>query len=288
MKDLGKLFIIALALVFVSASCEKEGIYNPNKKIQKIYASSSVTLNGVTTTDDKYLDEVWHWNGNILESVDKYNSDGSIRGTQTYLYDGKRLSEIIFGEHMDYRLYYDGKFLSHIDYLDDGELVHRVEFTHDGKDIIEMKSINYGGNKTDDLSRIFQIVMPQMNRQIANNLADHINLQIAENKRGGLTEKLEWDNGNLIKMTTIGLYDDPIINTFAYDNKINPYKGLFNFENSGLYRIFSKNNMLSDHDSSTGNTLTYEYTYDGKYPVSVTTTSSKESFSYTHNYYYEY
>ena len=60
MKKLG-LVIIAIVMIFVFNSCEKEnlGIFNPKKKISKIYAE----------TNGHYLREQWTWNGEQLQQI---------------------------------------------------------------------------------------------------------------------------------------------------------------------------------------------------------------------------
>ena len=71
------IFCFCVALVALFISCDKkEGVYNPSKKIQKIY----------TVEDgDKELSEVWHWDGKVLTSIDYI--DDMYATTATFSYD---------------------------------------------------------------------------------------------------------------------------------------------------------------------------------------------------------
>ena len=54
------LTILAIACVaFIFAGCQKDGVYNPSKKISKIYYTS--------TSGNKSLQEIWTWNGKLLD-----------------------------------------------------------------------------------------------------------------------------------------------------------------------------------------------------------------------------
>ena len=58
-------FCLCVAVIALFSACNKdpEGIYNPSKKIQKVY-----------TIEDgaQLLSELWHWDGDLLKSYDKY------------------------------------------------------------------------------------------------------------------------------------------------------------------------------------------------------------------------
>ena len=116
MKQLSRLFIAALALMFVFASCEKEGVFNPKKKISEIYKSSSYSYDGETYNTPKYLSERWNWDGKILKSVDYYDNDGSLDYSETYTYDKNRLPKVSWGSTSYYELVYDKNKLSSIIY----------------------------------------------------------------------------------------------------------------------------------------------------------------------------
>ena len=73
-----KLFIAAMAVVCLFAACsEKEGVYNPKKKITNIYRASERidswnSDEGVvndTNIQPKTLAETWTWDGNKLMKI---------------------------------------------------------------------------------------------------------------------------------------------------------------------------------------------------------------------------
>ena len=78
-----KVLILSLCAVLCAAliSCEKEkpGVYNPKKKIQKIYCEND---------GEKVLDQVWNWSGKLLNRIDYYYH-GNVAGSDVYSYDSK-------------------------------------------------------------------------------------------------------------------------------------------------------------------------------------------------------
>lgn len=67
------------------------GVYNPGKKIQKVYKNGD-------------LREIWNWNGDLLESIDHYNWQGNWNYKENYTYDSKnRLTRIdYYGDQTSY------------------------------------------------------------------------------------------------------------------------------------------------------------------------------------------
>lgn len=126
--------------MFVAASCEKEGVYNPKEKISKIYYSDSYTITfddpaytayNQTGSTGKYAKEVWKWDGKLLKSITYYDEDGDFEHSDVFHYNGKRLSEI--RSHWDgdwnysYVFEYKGKFITSIkEYEDYGEGVQKA------------------------------------------------------------------------------------------------------------------------------------------------------------------
>ena len=77
-----KVLVLSLCALLCAAltSCEKEndGKYNPGKKIKKIYYEYG---------GQKFLVQGWNWKGNLLTSVDYYNSNGDTISAENYSYD---------------------------------------------------------------------------------------------------------------------------------------------------------------------------------------------------------
>jgi len=95
------IFCICIAVIAMFSACNKdqEGVYNPSKKIQKIY---SVNDNGV-----KELEEVWNWNGKLLVAI----VDVDDNSESTFLYDKKQRLTSIDTKDSHSEFTYDGKYL---------------------------------------------------------------------------------------------------------------------------------------------------------------------------------
>ena len=121
MKKILTIFAIAcVALVF--AGCQKDGVYNPSKKISKIYYTS--------TSGVKSLKQIWTWNGKLLDKIDYYDG-GSIYKTYNFTYDGKRLtrmSNYANNRYIEYK--YDGSHLSEANVFSSGSLEYIYKFTY--------------------------------------------------------------------------------------------------------------------------------------------------------------
>ena len=65
------LFIMVMAMIFAFNSCEKEnlGVFNPKKKISKVYSES----------DGHYLREQWYWSGDQLQQVEYFKKKREYR-----------------------------------------------------------------------------------------------------------------------------------------------------------------------------------------------------------------
>ena len=95
---------MALAALCLFAACsEKEGVYNPKKKIANIY-KSSVTIHSSldgsrgrwysdTVTVAKYLSEAWTWDGKKLAKITFYEQNASteVEDVVNFSYDGNQM-----------------------------------------------------------------------------------------------------------------------------------------------------------------------------------------------------
>jgi len=105
------LFAASLALMVLMAACtEKEGVYNPKKKISKVYKSSvshygqydpetGTLYNQNTHRQDKQLWEEWIWEGNKLTQIRVYENEIEPPSKEEYaainfIYDGKQIQRI--------------------------------------------------------------------------------------------------------------------------------------------------------------------------------------------------
>lgn len=293
MKTLCKLFTIAMVLIFVMASCQKEGVFNPKKKIDRVYYSFRSNAYGESTTTGKYVKEVWDWDNNILKGIAFYDEDGDLQYTETYSYDkNKRLSEISWGSNSKYTMIYDGKHLSRIDYYSGSTLEEQIDITHDGNRISEMKITDFDSKAAAApmSPTIFRFFLPNFDEQSAAKVLARINTAKATKSTETYTIKFEWDGKNIKKLTEeMGPYKSTI--NYTYDDMANPFKGLFDIDEFTFLEACSANNVVKEtaifedeiEESS------YSYVYDGKYPTSKTYSyDNGEEYSYSYTYYYEY
>lgn len=83
--------VLGMLIVVFMASCTKDGVYNPSKKINMVYKAWSEDYNGTHYEAQRYLAEKWTWDNKTLSSIQYFN-DGSY--TQNFTYDGNRLTRI--------------------------------------------------------------------------------------------------------------------------------------------------------------------------------------------------
>lgn len=305
------LFTALLATLCLLAACSKdeEGVYNPQKKIAKVYESSMYVYNWYdetngqwiadTSAEDKTLVESWEWDGNKLAKITYYEhgnvtekADPVVNDVITFTYDGKKVTRAEgTDEYMTFT--YDGKELKSVDVFDkenpttpemsfffehkDGKIV-KIDVTAEGElDLKKATVIN--------LEKVlFHSILPDVNN--AEKVVSKVNTIMQ--KKGAKDQAtmpliLTWDGDNVSEMsTTLFMYGFTMSakSTYTFDDKNNPYQNfLFGLIEGDLF-VLNKNNVTKSVTESTflGQTeteeLTYTYTYDGKWPVSCTQTYS--------------
>ena len=311
-----KKLLIAMAVFTVVAftACKKEGVYKPGNKITKIYSSShweysyySEYSNGWTTTTSetpKYLREKWKWDGKLLKSIERYDSDGKFRYSIDIKYDGKRIEKIERSDEDNYIEYsYDGRKLEKIEHYYEGMLNTEVEVEHDGNKITELKYTYYDNKKSsshfDDMMEIsMRMFMP--NEEAARHVAD----VVKKASKGGTevwTVSIDWDGKNISEVVSNESGSShKHTYKYEYDDNKNPYKGFvleLGEEGEELCLYGSKNNVTKEtstcSESDDGpEVTTYSYDYDGKWPTKQTCTNSysgeNSRSTYTYITYFEY
>ena len=280
MKRLSFLLVIALVCA-VMVSCNKEGQYNPKKKISQISYSNSYKTEYWNDYDleweteqgsSNYVGQRWNWNGNLLESIDYYDEDGTLDYTEYYTYNGKQISSISYGGSGRYEFVYEKNKLSSIDYFSGSTQYYHYELTHDGNKISKMSLTVLNDAKAEVPSLpSFLLNIPTKQLQKAS-------------KGGDYEWRFEWDGDNLKHITylepgdTYDLY-------YTYDNKLNPMCGLWDLEEGGIASFMSKNNIVREEYRWDGETDIYNisYTYKGNYPSTAATTYkySSDDYRYT-------
>lgn len=108
------------------------------------------------------------------------------------------------------------------------------------------------------------------------------------------TTTLEWENGNVMRETTThtnshSSYTSTRIRDYLYDNKTSYYTGMENFAlimGSEGYSMLSRNNVL--RETRDGSTTVYTYTYNGDWPITVSTLDNDDYYSHESTSYLHY
>ena len=280
-----KVYFLAVVL-FLSAiaftSCKKDNQYSPKSKIKSVYVQQTVEYDKPLYQEelnryiDKYLDEKWTWDGKRLKTIDSYYSDGSIYETIQFTYDSKnRFDRVIFPSYqLQYR--YDDSKLVGIDVYSGTTIIESYTMYYDGKKVSRISYIDYDDSNNKKYMEEFGKYNPLsmiFNKEIANNIMSGID-KADKNTRGMTTAEysLTWNKNNITRITgtiissqatTTYTYD------YEYDTHKNPYNGLFlSFNTSYL----TENNITSIRSTLTQGNIRIDessdisYTYDKGFP----------------------
>lgn len=273
MKKIFSILVIACVAMLFSA-CQKEGIYNPSKKISKIYFTDK---NG-----NKSLSQVWGWNkNNTLEKIDNYSSNGTLSSTLNFTYEKKRLTRMnnyATNAYIEYK--YDGKNLKEANLYSSGSLMDTYSFTYENGKITKIID-TYVHSKSagnDVEMNPLQFILPD---EIYNVTEENRKQFQPDGSKATtvFTYELTWDGNNISKLVrTVSGSSATLSLDIQYDKNNNPLKGAFlsfYFEDNVLDGNLCKNNVtrlesksVAEGGNVTTNVYTYEYTYDGKWPVS--------------------
>lgn len=292
------LIVMGAALMLGVSSCQKEGVYTPKKKIAAVYLESKTTTTllgsntSTVTNNEKRKKEDWIWDGKLLKEVKHYNNDGEIASTTTYTYDKKRVVRIE-NKSSDVTSYstfeYDGKWLKSSEFYYDGRLRNSYVYTHTDKKItsIEHTSYSYGLDRkaAAEMDAIYAEMVAPIGIMIPEGTK-------CEGAKGQVeltsTVELKWDGNNIAYKTTTNSGSSSTVG-FTYDDKKNPYYGMFEEDFFCAPGLVSENNLMSTTESDSPK---MSYTYDGKYPVTQTiktiTTSIAGTMEIEMTYTFEY
>lgn len=294
------LWVTAASLMLLVSSCsEKEGVYNPKKKIVSVYESSLYHDYEYPDEDEvfgKSLSEQWVWSGDILQQI-KYYWDGTQMSTEKYAYDkdNRVVSVEASGwdgdpeSRMDYE--YDGNLLSKCKLYYGGELEREFTFTYNGKTLSAMKCKVYA---TDDKSGRKHLMTPLRSLGFDKSITKPVEQRLKKfcSEAKGTEEfdiAFEWTGKNVtaLRLRGNGTYCNLL---YEYDQNVNPKKGLLgNYYEQESY--CSANNVTKYTETEHGETevVEYSYEYDGKYPSTKQCTERDEYGyqQYTEYYVYE-
>ena len=284
MKRLSFILIIAV-ICSVMVSCNKEGRYNPKKKISQVsfcLSEKDEMWNGhewVTTreySNPEYVGQVWNWKGNQLESVDFYEADGQLMANYHFVYKNAKITTIeCNGGESRYEFVYKNGLLTTMEFYSGSTCDFVYEYTYSKGKIQKIVFTPLSGK-----SAVTQELLPVELLAGLPPLPDEDEKALRDDKR---EYYFYWDGDNVEQLAfRQGSYAADYY--FTYDKMLNPLRGvkLDQVASQLFYASFpltmSKNNISRCIVESNGGTDVYDhaYTYDGKYPVVMTWISTRE------------
>lgn len=293
---------VAIAASFSGCNKMEEGEFNPKQKLVEVYQETSDNESGTWQSYGNVLTEAYQWNGNVLESISYYDGREVASVVETFQYDeknriiGSTMTENGFVVNtLTTKYVYDDDELEEINIFENGTLISSYEFEHEDGKIVELQ-VRYVSNKKVACTKALQYADPLrriMPQQVAKEV-NRIMAKAATKGEDGYAINFEWD-GNNVSVLSTSFSDGSIKVTYKYDNKLNPYFGLFtmysiesNMAGSGI-SLFSKNNPVEMSATTTMDTtidsysVNFNYQYEGKYPISSTLESPVVSYDYQYN-----
>ena len=290
-----KVLLLCMAICLLLLGCEKDGVYNPSKKIKRI---SYQELNDV-----KRLSQEWTWDKNLLKTVQYYSYNAMPSYDERYSYEKNRLVKVEDNEGYFYKITYQNDQYDKVEYYSPvGILMESIKFTYENKKVAKIVEtiFNYDDFKSlPEQGFIAHLLSPELIREW-NKMTSY-----AKGKATETTAQttFKWNNNNIseiISEFSMMIYGEnaksKTVMTFEkYDTKENPlYHSFANI-------ITSKNNPIElivkselTHPSlpqpiSSRYTSTYEYEYDSKFPTQIIEIQKDENLNYTRtSTFYEY
>ena len=238
------------------------GVYNPRKKISKIYVQKE--------GEQEYLLQDWEWEGNKLGFI-TYYEEGRFKAKNEFIYEGDRLVKVVgegqLGYHTEY--FYIGKKFEKINYYKPtGDISAECRFLYQGDkitNVIVNRYNSYGVGK-DAISVIEKSL---------------IGAEKLVNQVDTFTHFFDflYEGENLI---SISQPSGPFFTLEGYDKCFNVMYNFFPFA-TVLYApfpfsvidtdldvfLFSKNNPRKVTYEFYQAITTYTYTYDDHYPITI-------------------
>jgi hypothetical protein len=300
---------MALAVIcLVSVSCERDGVYQPKKKISKVYYDYE---------SGKDWSSIWVWDGNKLTSILKPGE----RELQ-FFYDGNQIDSIceLDGDvnlHLGYYKFTYDKNKRHLVALDhyvfdywNGTIKSHYEFIYDKNGHVSELNIDFHSSsksfKLEEEMPVLQIVLPQIPQPVFCKLFsdDKQNKSVYEETRH---VSFEYEGNNIVKCICTYAYMTETYE-FTYSNIKNPFCNLLSYSQEWPFPYLMPNQYMLI--SATGVTVysgeeeklptfwaaDFDYDVEDEYPTRMTYRSrycdenqlpSDTSYS-TATYYFEY
>lgn len=301
------LWMVLAVICMVSVSCERDGVYQPKKKISKIYYD-------YVTGKDLFC--TWVWDGNKLNSI------MDPRGMELqFFYKGKQIdsvSRVIQGSPYGsdyYKFTYDKNkrylvALDHYDYGMNGTIKSHYEFIYDKDGHVSDVNIEYHSvspyNKSSELDDDLLVMLTAL-PQIPQPIFFQLFSDVKQTKDMLDTRHLtfEYEGDDVVKCTsTSGQYVETY--AFAYSHIKNPFYNLLNdspewpfpYVTSNQYMLNSITGLWTFSADEGGYTESwatdFEYDVEDDYPTRMTYHTRRWTPSYpdtsyiTNTYYFEY
>jgi len=289
---LAAMLLLGVLVLTSLSSCkkeEKEGVYTPKMKIQRVYYSSTYT--------EKYLSESWNWDGKLLKSIDHYWSGGSLSWTEDFTYESKRLVRVDDYVNSEYVTYsYDGNHLKSAEYYYKSSLASSTAYTYDNGKLSKMVVTDYGSKKSKKDSHLQNSVLPFQSEvvEVVSKFMAKASANRTEKDIDVFTLQFTWDGDNVSKIT-VTLEGYLASAALQYDSKNNPLKGFHNLysdidEVEGMLN-WSKNNvtkMIVTESDGENEVIDYTYQYnDNDYPTMAIQRYADEDYQATKYFDYE-
>ena len=301
----------ALAAMFFTACGEKEGVYNPERKIVKIEKTTSTirevrdnpTDEWVFDDSSRYINfETWSWDGDNLINI-RYSNDGVLAVNDELLefeYDGDRIQRLIERNRgLRVEVGYDGRKVETISMYEKDTEVAKAIFSHKRGKVtsIEEQMLDFLCAKDKELfRRIIGVVID----------SDPVSISVDNTEKSSKNTKsnnfmwyyewydFEWDGDNIERVNYYTESRDKKYATFEYDydDATNPYAGMTYCGFGGdfgeqSFRLNANNVTRKKTTYSSGETSVqdFSYTYDNGWPLSKT---NVEVDSYFHSGFNKY
>ena len=270
------LTLLVAAVMITMASCQKEktGVYQPKKKIQQVYYSSSY--------EDKTPFQHYEWNGDKLSSITHY-TDFDYKANSTWVenftYEDNRVTRVDNYTNSEYITYdYDGDHLKAATLFYRNAIACTWAVSYEGDHISKLVGTFYDnyykGENTPQLNPLSHL-LPQNVSQNVMKRQQQMAEQRHQEETYSIALLLTWTDNDITKIvfTGDGEYVDFLL---QYDDKNCPWYGFMGGLEDYLVNFvaghtgFTKHNLTSMivTENHYVDTLCFAYQYDSdKYPI---------------------
>lgn len=260
MKRLSILVLAIATIAFMASSCQKEGQFNPSKKIK------SAVIEKLNVDDNMEISRkiTYKWDNNLL--IDEVIDDGRNVISSRFTYDSKkRISEINTSDKYRLVYTYNGNKITTIEQFHDGTLDRTYVFNHDGFGYITSIDVTvprHKGTEVYDNCGVNPLFF------LPTEIANDIQTTLLKYKATEYFYAFVYDKNNNVEQMQI----NQVIYKYKYDNKKNPFYGFYDVLSIDFDWIFAKHNVIErtatfQDDPDDKQILKYEYTYSGNFPL---------------------